>query len=58
MERVKIKKFLQEEQGTVAVEYVIIVAFACVLLGAAVFALFQAMGELFGHWATYFGAEG
>jgi Flp pilus assembly pilin Flp len=53
-----IKKFLQEEGGAVAVEYVILVAAAAVILTVGVVALFNAMGNLFGAWASYFGPTG
>ena len=53
-----IKKFLEEEGGAVAVEYVILVAAAAILLTAGVVALFNAMGNLFGAWASYFGPTG
>ena len=52
----KIKKFLQEDDGAVVVEYVIFVAAAAILLAVGVWALFGAMSELFTAWATYFGA--
>jgi Flp pilus assembly pilin Flp len=53
-----IKKFLQEEGGAVAVEYVILVAAAAILLTAGVVALFNSMGNLFDAWASYFGPTG
>ena len=52
----KIKKFLQEERGAIATEYVILVAMAAIALGAGVILLINAMSGLFGAWATYFGA--
>ena len=52
----KIKRFLQEERGAIATEYLILVAFAAIFLGAGVILLMDAMSGLFGAWATYFGA--
>ena len=52
----KIKRFLQEDQGVVAVEYIIFVAAAGIILGVGVTLMFNAMSGLFGSWATYFGA--
>jgi Flp pilus assembly pilin Flp len=52
----KINKFLQEDDGSVAVEYVILVAIAAVLLTGGVLALRNALSDLFSAWATYFGA--
>jgi Flp pilus assembly pilin Flp len=53
-----VKKFLQEDEGAVAVEYVILVAAAGILLTAGVIGLFDAMKDLFGAWAGYFGPTG
>lgn len=50
------KKFLQEERGSVAVEYVILVAVAAALLAVGVTVMFNAMSDLFSAWAGYFGA--
>jgi Flp pilus assembly pilin Flp len=49
------KKFLQEERGSVAIEYVILVAFAALMV-VGVIILYDAMSDLFQNWATYFGA--
>jgi len=50
------KKFLQGERGSVAIEYVILVAVCVVLLAAGVGVLYDALSGLFAAWATYFGA--
>ena len=50
------KKFLKEETGVIATEYVVFVAAVGLLLAAGVFALTRVMGELFTTWAGYFGA--
>jgi len=51
----KIKRFLQEEQGVVALEYVILVAAAGVVLAIGVGVMFSGMSDLFFAWAKYFG---
>jgi len=50
-----IKKFLQEDDGAVAVEYVILVAAAGVVLAIGVTVMFMGMSDLFAAWAGYFG---
>ena len=50
------KKFLQEERGSVSVEYVILVAIAAALLTVGVIVMFDALSNLFAAWAGYFGA--
>jgi len=52
-----VKKFLHEDGGAVTVEYVILVAFAAVLLSAGVWALYGAMRDLFTFWAGRFGGD-
>jgi Flp pilus assembly pilin Flp len=52
----KIKKFLQEDDGAIAVEYIILVAIAAILLIAGVTPLMKAMSGFFKAWGTYFGA--
>ncbi len=49
------KKFLMDDQGTTAIEYVIFVAGAGIILVVGVGILFNAMKVFFGSWATYFG---
>jgi Flp pilus assembly pilin Flp len=51
----KIKKFLQEDKGVIATEYVIFVAAAGIILGVGVTLLFNAMSDVFGTWSNYFG---
>jgi Flp pilus assembly pilin Flp len=53
----KIKKFLQEDQGVIATEYVIFVAAAGILLAVGVGLLFGAMRGTFANWANYFGGN-
>jgi Flp pilus assembly pilin Flp len=48
-------EFLKDDQGVVSVEYVIFVAAIGMLLIVGVSALFNAMSNLFGAWAGYFG---
>jgi len=53
------KKFLSEEKGgPVTTEYVIFVAAIGIIMAVGVGILFNAMGNLFGAWAGYFGATG
>jgi len=52
------KKFLKDEKGVIATEYVIFVAAIGMLLTVGVGLLFNSMGGLFSSWATYFGAGG
>lgn len=49
-----IKRFLQEDQGVVSMEYVIFVATAAILLIVGVAALMGAMSDYFNKWATFF----
>jgi Flp pilus assembly pilin Flp len=50
----KIKRFLQEDQGAIATEYVIFVAAIGIVLAVGVFALTGAMRDLFTAWKQYF----
>jgi Flp pilus assembly pilin Flp len=50
--------FLQDDQGSIAVEYVILVAAAAILLVVGVGALFHAMSDYFNNWAAFFNAGG
>jgi Flp pilus assembly pilin Flp len=52
-----LEKFLKEEKGVVAAEYVIFVAAIGTLLAVGVFALTGAMSDLFTAWAGYFGGS-
>lgn len=56
VELMKIQKFLREERGAVAVEYVILVAAAGILLGVGVIFFMNAMSGVFTSWANYFNA--
>lgn len=49
------KKLLQEEKGTVALEYVIFAAAIGIALIVGVGLLFNALGNFFAAWAGYFG---
>jgi Flp pilus assembly pilin Flp len=51
----KIKRFLQEDQGVVTVEYVILVAAAGLVLAVGVGVMFNGMSSLFSAWSGYFG---
>jgi Flp pilus assembly pilin Flp len=48
------KKFLKEEKGVVAMEYVIFVAAIGIILAAGVAVLYNSMGTLFAAWGSYF----
>jgi Flp pilus assembly pilin Flp len=50
-----LRKLLNDEQGNVSTEYVIFVAAIGMLLIVGVSSLFDAMSNLFGAWAGYFG---
>lgn len=50
-----VKKFLMDDRGIVAVEYVVFVAAIGIILGVGVLALFNGMKDMFGAWAGYFG---
>jgi Flp pilus assembly pilin Flp len=56
MDKMSLKKFLQDDQASVAIEYVILVAFAAILLAAGVWVLFGAMSNFFSAWAGFFNA--
>jgi Flp pilus assembly pilin Flp len=47
-------EFLKNDQGSVAIEYVILVAGAAILLGVGVAALMNAMSGYFSNWADFF----
>ncbi len=49
-------KFLQQDDGVVAAEYVVFVAAIGILLAVGVAFLINALGNFFGSWATYFGS--
>jgi Flp pilus assembly pilin Flp len=51
------KKFLKEEKGVVATEYVIFVAAIGIIMAVGVYALTDAMKNLFTAWSYYFGAS-
>jgi len=51
------KKFLKEEKGVIATEYVVFVAAIGIVLAVGVALLFDAMKNMFGAWAFYFGAS-
>jgi len=57
VERMKINSFLHEDTASVSVEYVLLAAFAAILMAVGVFALNSAMGNLFTAWASYFSAS-
>jgi Flp pilus assembly pilin Flp len=48
--------FMKDDQGSVAMEYVILVAAAAILLVVGVMALMNAMSGYFNNWATFFNA--
>jgi Flp pilus assembly pilin Flp len=47
-------KFLQEDQASVAVEYVVMVAAAAIILTVGVIALMGGMSSYFTSWAVFF----
>ena len=49
------RRFLREDQGVIAVEYIVFVAAIGTVLIIGVTLLFNALGAFFGSWATYFG---
>jgi Flp pilus assembly pilin Flp len=51
----RVKEFFLEEQGVVAIEYVIFAAAIGTLMVIGVGLLFDALGTFFSSWATYFG---
>jgi Flp pilus assembly pilin Flp len=53
--QVNIQRFLQKDQGTVTVEYVIFVAVIAIILTVGVVALMHAMSNYFNDWAQFFG---
>jgi Flp pilus assembly pilin Flp len=53
--KMNLRKLLNDEQGNVSTEYVIFVAAIGMLLIVGVSSLFNAMSNLFGAWAGYFG---
>ncbi len=48
-------KFLQEDKGVIAVEYIVFVAAIGTVMIIGVTLLFDALSAFFGSWATYFG---
>jgi Flp pilus assembly pilin Flp len=54
MNKMSLKKFMQDDQASVNVEYVILVAFAAILLAGGAYAMFDAMGNFFNTWAGFF----
>lgn len=54
VELMKIKKFLREDDGVIAVEYVILVAAAGLVLAIGVYVMVRGMSDLFAAWAGYF----
>jgi Flp pilus assembly pilin Flp len=51
------EKFLKEEKGVIAAEYVVFMAAIGILLAVGVFALTGAIRDLLTAWAGYFGAS-
>lgn len=49
------RKFFQEDKGVITVEYVVFVAAIGTLMILGVTVLFNALGNFFTSWATYFG---
>jgi Flp pilus assembly pilin Flp len=56
MDKMALKKFLQDDQASVPTEYVVFVAAIGILLTVGVWTLFQAMSGLFSAWAGFFNA--
>jgi Flp pilus assembly pilin Flp len=55
MDKMFLKKFLQDDQASVATEYLVLVAAAGFLLVVGVSFLFSAMSDFFSNWAGFFG---
>jgi Flp pilus assembly pilin Flp len=53
--KMNIKKFLDDDQGVMATEYVIFVAAVGIIMAVGATALFNGMKSVFGAWASYFG---
>ncbi len=53
--KMKLKKFMKEESGSITAEYVIFVAAIGIILAAGTTVLFNSMSDLFAKWAGYFG---
>jgi Flp pilus assembly pilin Flp len=51
------KKFLKEEKGVVATEYVVFVAAIGIVMAVGVAVLYGALRDLFVAWAGYFGGS-
>ena len=49
------RRFLREDKGVIAVEYIIFVAAIGTVLIVGVTFLYNALGTFFTSWATYFG---
>jgi Flp pilus assembly pilin Flp len=49
-----ILRFLKQERGSVAVEYIILVAAAAIILTVGVAALMGGMSSYFSNWADFF----
>lgn len=52
------KNFFRDEDGVVAMEYVLFCAAIAILLVVGVGLLFTAMSDYFGDWADFFSASG
>lgn len=56
VEGMRAKDFLRADQGVIELEYVLFAAAIGIILIVGVGVLFNAMGNFFTTWATYFGA--
>jgi Flp pilus assembly pilin Flp len=52
----RLKDFFRQESGVVSAEYVIMVAVLGIVAAAGIWALWGALGDLFGAYASYFQA--
>ena len=55
VDNMNVGRFLQEDQGVIASEYIVFVAAIGILMAVGVGILFNSLGNFFGSWATYFG---
>jgi Flp pilus assembly pilin Flp len=51
----KVGRFIREDEGVIAVEYIVFLAGIGTVLIIGVALLFNALSTFFGSWATYFG---
>jgi Flp pilus assembly pilin Flp len=57
MDKMKLKRFLTEDQGVIATEYAVFVAAVGIILAVWVVALFKTMSRSLNAWANHFAIE-